>query len=256
MPPTESDEKGKNQMKYESLLELVKQRRTIRKFKPDPVPDDYIDKIIEVARWAPSGFNTQPWEFIVIKNRELKDKLARISAEYREQYGARLESTREPWLKPLKLPGAYGPMDWNTAPVFIMLCGDTRAKIGLPMTVRNDPWECQSIFTASLAGAFVYMHLAATSLGLATNWVSALKATLVHRMVKQVLGLPEELEIYDMMAVGYPAMKPREKLMRGKNTMVHYDYSPPDSFRTEEEVIEYAKKAMTWMCATIRRKSD
>jgi nitroreductase len=45
-------------MDYESLLELVKQRRTTHKFKPDPVPDEYIDKIIEVARWAPSGFNT------------------------------------------------------------------------------------------------------------------------------------------------------------------------------------------------------
>src|SRR4030042_51834 len=171
-------------MDYDSLLALVKRRRTIRKFKPDPIPDEYIDNIIEVARWAPSGFNTQPWEFIVIKDRELKEELAQLSAEYREKYGARLEATREPWLKPLKLPGSYEPMDWNSAPVFIMLCGDTRAKIGLPMTVRNDLWECQSIFTSSLACAFLYMHLAATTLGLATNWVSALKSTLVHRMVK------------------------------------------------------------------------
>jgi nitroreductase len=147
-------------MDYDSLLELVKQRRTIRKFKPDPIPDEYIDKIIEVARWAPSGFNTQPWEFIVIKDRELKEELAQLSAEYREKYGPRLEATREPWLKPLKLPGTYEPMDWNSAPAFIMLCGDTRAKIGLPMTVRNDYWECQSIFTSSLAWAFLYMHLA------------------------------------------------------------------------------------------------
>ena len=147
-----------------------------------------------MASLASSADNTQPWEFIVIKDNKLKEELARLSAEYREKYGKRLEATREPWLKPLKLPGSYGPMDWNSAPVFIMLCGDTRAKIGLPMTVRNDRWECQSIFTSTLANAFLYMHLAATSLGLATNWVSAVQSTLVHRMVKHALGLPQEFE--------------------------------------------------------------
>jgi nitroreductase len=54
-------------MDYETVLELVKKRRSIRRFKTDPIPDDYIDKIIEVARQAPSGFNTQPWEFVVVR---------------------------------------------------------------------------------------------------------------------------------------------------------------------------------------------
>ena len=243
-------------MDYESLLALAKARRTIRKFKPDPVPDEDIDKIIEMARWAPSGFNTQPWEFIVIRDKGLKDNLVKLSAEYRERYGQRLEATRDPWLKPLKLPAGCEPMDFDGAPVFIMLCGDTRAKLGLPMTVRNDPVECQAIFTASLAGAFLYMHLAATSLGLATNWVSALKATLVHRMVKQAVGLPQEFEVYDMMAVGYPAVRPRKKLMRDKAGMVHYDHCQAGDFRTEAEVVDYARRAMTWMCATIWREPD
>jgi len=46
-------------MDYDSLLELVKNRRSIRKFRTDPVPDEHVDKIIEVARQAPSGYNTQ-----------------------------------------------------------------------------------------------------------------------------------------------------------------------------------------------------
>ena len=53
-------------MEYEALLDLVKKRRSIRRFKPDPIPDEDIAKIIEVARWAPSGFNMQPWEFVVV----------------------------------------------------------------------------------------------------------------------------------------------------------------------------------------------
>ena len=62
-------------MDYDSLLELVKERRSIRRFKPDPIPDNFIDKIIEVARHAPSGFNMQPWEFVVVKKPELREKI-------------------------------------------------------------------------------------------------------------------------------------------------------------------------------------
>ena len=65
-------------VKYEDLLELLKYRRSIRRFKPDPIPDEYIDKIIEAALWAPSGFNMQPWEFVVVKNQELKDSIVQI----------------------------------------------------------------------------------------------------------------------------------------------------------------------------------
>ncbi|MFO7772970.1 MAG: nitroreductase family protein [Dehalococcoidia bacterium] len=60
-------------MDYDSFLELVKKRRSIRRFKPDPVPDEYVDKIIEAVRWAPSGFNLQPWDFVVVNEKELKD---------------------------------------------------------------------------------------------------------------------------------------------------------------------------------------
>ncbi len=65
-------------MNYESLLELVKKRRSIRKFKPEPIPDEYVGKIIEAARWAPSGANSQPWEFIVIKKQELRDRFVEL----------------------------------------------------------------------------------------------------------------------------------------------------------------------------------
>ena len=51
-------------MDYEGFLELIKARRSTRRFKPDPVPDDVIDRIVEAGRWAPSGFNQQPWELL------------------------------------------------------------------------------------------------------------------------------------------------------------------------------------------------
>ncbi len=69
-------------MDYDSLLQLVKNRRSIRRFKADAVPGEMIEKIIEVARWAPSGFNMQPWEFVVVQKPELREKVVEIVGEY------------------------------------------------------------------------------------------------------------------------------------------------------------------------------
>ena len=60
---------------YDVLLKLVKTRHSVRKFKPDPIPDDTINKILEVARWAMSGANSQPWEFVVVTDPEIKNQL-------------------------------------------------------------------------------------------------------------------------------------------------------------------------------------
>ena len=68
-------------MDYDSLLELAQKRRSIRKFKSEPIPDEYVDKIIEVARWAPSGANSQPWEFIVVKKQELRNRIIELIQE-------------------------------------------------------------------------------------------------------------------------------------------------------------------------------
>src|SRR4030042_6403051 len=83
-------------MDYVNFLDFIKNRRTIRRFKPDPIPDDYVEKIIEAARWAPSGFNMQPWEFVVIKDKTLRDSIVQWVREY-HKLTLKAESTREPW---------------------------------------------------------------------------------------------------------------------------------------------------------------
>ncbi|MEM3905002.1 MAG: nitroreductase family protein, partial [Sulfolobales archaeon] len=62
----------------EELLNFLISRRSIRKFRPDPVPDELILKILDVARYAPSARNSQPWVFIVVKDPEVKRKLANV----------------------------------------------------------------------------------------------------------------------------------------------------------------------------------
>ena len=61
------------------ILDVISSRKSIRRYLPDPVPDDVIDKVLEAARWAPTGENYQPWRFIVIRDPETKDKIGRLA---------------------------------------------------------------------------------------------------------------------------------------------------------------------------------
>lgn len=242
-------------MDYDALLEIVKSTRSIRRFKADPIPDEYIDKIIEVARWAPSGFNQQPWEFVVVRKPELRKKIAEYTGIYWSQ-SREMEATRESWQGTWNPEPVGSEADYSVAPVYIIVFGDTRAKEGLPMGVRSDEHRLETTFISSLANAFLYLHMAASTLGLASQWVSAVNTPYTHCMIKDLLGIPKELEIYDMLAVGYPAVQPRPKLMRDKDRMVHFDYCGPEAFRTDEEVKEYIRKSRAWTMASHKRKPD
>ena len=67
----------------ENLFEIIKGRRSIRKFKPDPVPEEELREILEAATWAPSAGNTQEWRFIVVRDPGLKRELAAAAMEQR-----------------------------------------------------------------------------------------------------------------------------------------------------------------------------
>jgi nitroreductase len=224
-------------MDYDSFLELAKNRRSIRRFKPDPIPDEYIDKIIEAARWAPSGANSQPWEFIVVKKQELKDSIVKLCEEG-NAHAYRMELTREPGRRfPTFIKPPQQPPGFASAPVFIIMCGDPRTKDAYPLSARL--YRGESIFASSLGGAFLYMHLAATALGLGSQWVTATSHPFVQCQIKELLGIPEELEIYDMMVVGYPAAQPRPRLVRAGKETVHYDHYDETKFRTDAKVKDF-----------------
>lgn len=63
------------------VLEAIKSRRTVREFTPEPVSEEALQEILEAGRWAPSGKNTQPWRFIVVKDKELRAKLAQLTRQ-------------------------------------------------------------------------------------------------------------------------------------------------------------------------------
>jgi len=159
-----------------------------------------------------------------------------------------MRQKRQPWLDP--------EMEYHNAPVFVLLFGDTRTQMGLPMVVRCDPHMKQSIYHSSLASAFLYMHLAVTTLGLASQWVSLVASPHNHCFLKNLLHIPGEMEIYDMIALGYPAYKARPKLMRPLDKMVHRDRFGEQDFRTDKEVRDFIKKNRAWVFANHRRGAD
>lgn len=225
---------------YDCLLELVKRRRSIRQFKPDLIPDENITKIIEVARWAPSAFHTQPWEFVVVKNKEIRAKIVAAL----EQHGPPIED------KSRDIAKQDSPQrSFRDAPVFILLLGDWRTKVGLPDGVQDNDVRIANLFCSSLACTFLYMYIAAVALGLASKWYTATSRPEAERAIKDIIGIPEALKIYDMMVVGYADSPTIPKIVREVDDMVHYDDCGMQDFRTDEEVVADANKTKTWCMA-------
>jgi|TARA_B100000809_G_scaffold244937_1_gene271359 nitroreductase len=63
------------------IFNTIKTRRTVRDFKPDPIPKDIVHKLLQTARWSPSSSNTQPWHFVAVQNRETIKKLGEIATQ-------------------------------------------------------------------------------------------------------------------------------------------------------------------------------
>ena len=220
-------------MEYESLLTLFKERRSIRQFKPDPIPDETIEKIIEAARWAPSGANSQPWDFIVLKDEGIRKKIAQFIKDFLSIH-YKLEHTREP---SLQFPSASRPADkigYEDAPVFIIICGDNRTKQAYPLYTHVEISD--AILESSLANAFLYMQLAACTLGLGSQWVSVVRMWYVQCLIRDLLRIPEDFVIYDMFVVGYSASQPKPRPIRAKEEMLHTDYYDKEKLRTPQEI--------------------
>lgn len=222
---------------YGNLLDLVKKRRSIRKLKPDMVPDELINKILEVARWAPSGANHQPWEFIVIKDRAVKDKIAAILLDSLRA-NQKLELTRE---KDQQHPASSRPVEalhFKDAPVFIIAVGDPRSRQAQVLAAQQEP----DSYISSMANAFIYMHLAATALGLGSQWLSSSHQYLAQALIKGELGIPKGYDLYDMFVLGYPDHSPSPRKIRELGEIVHQNHYDMSKYRSDAEVKKFARE--------------
>ena len=173
-----------------SLFEAIYTQRAIRRFKPDPVPDDLVRRLIESATKAPSGSNQQPWSFIIIRD---SDTRRRISEYYRRSWEAVFGSgpdTRSS-LAPRIRASAEGLAEhMHEVPVLILAC-------------IRDSGASNSITTgSSIYPAVQNLLLAAKGLGLGSV------LTTLHKRydaeIKELLGIPDGVETAALLPVGYP----------------------------------------------------
>ena len=181
-------------MNIESLTELAGNRRSIRGYdKTRDVPDKMVRKILDCARWAPSGGNGQPWEFIVIRDEKTRHEIADLFLKQQEHKKEMEMAVRGD----AKMTGD----GFRHAPVHIMVLGDPRVKDTYPVRTMLD--KADSHFYTGLASATLLIHLAATSLGLASQYVSDVSSPYMETMLKVLLGVPEPLKVYHLIPLGY-----------------------------------------------------
>src|SRR5258706_3250925 len=230
---------------YDTLLELVGNRVSVRKLKPDPIPDEYVEKILEIGRWAMSGANGQPWEFVVVKDPKIKAELFRVYVEENVDFIYWMEQQRD--LK-LRHPAYQMTQEatvekqrrgqgWSQAPVLIVILGDGRRQWATVQGAHTFG-RGQSHLTDGLANTAMMMHLAAAALGLGSQHVTIH----IQEPFKRILGVPDLLTFSLIMPVGYPAGPPQEGVRRPLEDMVHHERFDMSNFMSNREVIDYLCK--------------
>lgn len=229
-------------MQIDEFLELTKQRRSIRRFKPDPFPDEYIEKMLEAARFAQSGGNAQPWEFIVVKDKETKIRITELVAE-QHKYTWEIERTR---VEELRHPayrgyGRHGEptVTFKDAPVFIVMCGDPRRVQASILSTHFLPNEGGPFahFLKNIANATQILTLAAAACGLGTQWVSV--SSVIEPRLKELLGMPVELAIHTIIPIGYPDYTPAPSYRRELSEIVHHDKYDRTKYATGEDIYNF-----------------
>lgn len=162
------------------VLKAIRERRSVLRFKPVPVPEEKLEQVLEAGRWAPSYANSQPWTFIVVRDEKLKAGLGelvdRIALARRGK---------------------------------VAISGKGIGEAPLVIAVVVDPWRDPRHFVEAGAVAAQNMSLAAHSLGLATYWAGIYEAgggrRSLESQVKRLLGVPREMHVIALLPLGVPA---------------------------------------------------
>ena len=188
------------------MIQAIADRRSIRKYKPDMVPKELIEKILEAGILAPSSKNRQPWRFVVASGEEKEKALAAM------RQGLSREKEHPLIVKSAGLiAGAENTLRIiEQAPVVIFITNALGFEISLPLESEDRIAEiCNA---QSIGAAIENMTLAATDLGLGSLWIS--DTYFAYRELMEWLGTDKEL--FAALAVGYaaesPSARPRKKM--------------------------------------------
>lgn len=193
------------------VLELIRTRRSLRRYRPQPVPREWIMQILESASWAPSAHNRQPWRFVIIDNAACKERLA-LSMGRRLRHDLTADKA-PPAVIDKDARRSYDRI--NSAPLIILICMTLADMDVYSDDRRNRHERTMAVQSAAMAGQ--NMMLMASSLGLGACWMCA--PLFCPDIVRQVLDLPEGWIAQGMITIGFPAQT-REKTRQALETRV------------------------------------
>jgi nitroreductase len=167
------------------LMEAIRTRRSIRTYKPTPIPEDALKEVLNAARLAPSADNAQPWKMVVVRDEQTKLKLAAAS---------------------------NGQKFIAQAPVVIVACG-------LPGEAYPSVGGYMSSEIIDVSIALDHLTLAAHERGLGTCWIAAFK----EEKVRTLLGIPEDVKVVALTPLGYPDENPERTPRKNLEELVSFD---------------------------------
>lgn len=170
-------------MCVEDIVRVIKGRRCVRSFREGEIPDEYLHKILEAGIWAPSAGNIQPWEFIVVRNKDMIYKIKLVS------------------------PGLFG----DPSAIIVVCINLERAKKG------GKIGEVMAIMDVSMAAQ--NMMLTAYTLGIGSCPIASFSRT----AVKELLDIPEYIEPILLITLGYTDQWPNPPKRRPLEEVVHYE---------------------------------
>lgn len=232
---------------FDYLKEILSKRVSVRRLKPDPIPEGVVEKILDSARWAMSGANAQPWEFIVVTDPEIKKRLFK---HYQEE----LNCDYNFWMEQMRIPELRHPayqlegtpeeqlkqirsrQGWAEAPVLIVVLGDGRKQWATVMGGHTFGRH-QSHLTDGLAIVSFIIHLAAASLGLGSQWVTIH----IEDGFKRILNVPDVMTLYTIIPIGYPDIEPKKGVRRELPEMIHYNQYDRNKFLSNRDILNYIR---------------
>ena len=229
-------------MQIDDFITLMKKRRSIRRFRPGtPIPDEHVNKMLEAARWAMSGGNGQPWQFVVVRDQETKNRIAEASMATRNEQWI-IEKTRLPEMMHPQHGRPPESASYRTAQLLIVVLTDRRryqATALSPLYVPG-PGEATGTYIQSGANACHTICLAAAALGYASQWSTMVR--IWHEAIKEILDIPVILDVMVVIPIGYPDYEPKSVYRRELKEMVHYEKYDRTREESGEDIVKWVSR--------------
>ena len=187
----------------EALQPFLRSRRSVRRFRPDPIDPALVRGLLEAARWAPSPHNRQPWRFVVLQKADSRQRLAHAMGERLRL--ERLADGTDPQAVEADVSRSYARI--TGAPLAVLLCMTLEQMDRYPDARRSRAERRMAVQGVAMAGQ--NLLLAAHAAGLGGCWICA--PLFAPDVVRQVLELPEYWDPQGLVVLGWPAESPPER---------------------------------------------